>query len=48
MCRGSMSCLDAADRRKALAKALRTTVTAEAVATLREQVAERGRIEENS
>jgi hypothetical protein len=47
ICRGSESCLDAAVRRKAFPKALRAVVSPEAVAGLRERLAERGRIEDN-
>jgi hypothetical protein len=47
LCRESESCLDAADRRKAFARALRTTVTTDAVAGLRSHLVARGRIEEN-
>ncbi|MDQ6927230.1 MAG: YlxR family protein [Actinomycetota bacterium] len=46
LCRGSESCLDAAIRRRAFPKALRTVVAVEALTGLRERLAERGRIEE--
>ena len=45
LCLGSPECIDAADRRRAFSRALRTEVTAPATAALRECLAGRGRME---
>ena len=46
LCAGSLSCLDAAARRRAFSRALRAEIKPEAVAGLRSAVASRGRMEE--
>ena len=45
---GSVACVDAAARRRAFSRALRADVGAEAVAVLRDVLAERARIEGES
>ncbi|MDQ4132952.1 MAG: YlxR family protein [Actinomycetota bacterium] len=45
LCAGSVSCVDAARRRRAFTRAFRVDVGPDAMAALREAVAERGRIE---
>ena len=45
VCRASTSCLDAAGRRNAFARALRTDIAPGALDALRAALAERGRIE---
>jgi len=45
LCAGSPACLDAAERRKAFDRALRTTVHARTVEDLRTRLAERGRLD---
>ena len=45
LCAGSLARVDLAGRRRALSRALRTEVRADAVAALREDLAERARIE---
>ncbi|MFN2607141.1 MAG: DUF448 domain-containing protein [Acidimicrobiales bacterium] len=46
LCRGSVTCVDAAAGRRAFGRALRTDVTPGAVASLRASVVRRGRMEE--
>ena len=45
LCAGSPACIDAAERRKAFDRALRTTVHRDAVDLLRSRLAERGRLD---
>ncbi|HEV2758913.1 MAG TPA: YlxR family protein [Acidimicrobiales bacterium] len=45
VCAGSPACVDAAERRKAFDRALRTTVHGHAVDEVRTTVAERGRLD---
>jgi predicted RNA-binding protein YlxR (DUF448 family) len=45
VCRGSVECVESAGSKKAFQRALRGKVTDSAIATLRERVAERARIE---
>ena len=45
LCAGSPACLEAADRRRAFSRALRTEITNAAPAALRERLAGRGRME---
>src|SRR5439155_13036598 len=45
LCEGSLSCLDAAGRRKAFSRALRTEISAQAVAALRSMLTDRARME---
>jgi predicted RNA-binding protein YlxR (DUF448 family) len=45
LCAGSPACVDAAERRKAFDRALRTTVPGHAVDNLRIMLAGRGRLE---
>ena len=45
LCAGSRSCVDAAARAKAFDRALRTSISSDAVEALRTTVAGRGRIE---
>jgi len=45
VCSGSPACIDAAERRKAFDRALRTTVHSGAVDSLRSMLAERGRLD---
>jgi predicted RNA-binding protein YlxR (DUF448 family) len=44
-CAGSASCVEAAARRKAFDRALRTTIRSEAVDELRSSLASRGRLD---
>ena len=44
MCRGSLACFDAAARRNAFGRALRTTMGSEAVASLRATLVNRARM----
>jgi predicted RNA-binding protein YlxR (DUF448 family) len=44
LCRGSIACFDAAARRKAFERALRTTVGSEALASLRATLVNRARM----
>ena len=48
LCAGSVGCVEAAARRRAFERALRTEVRPDAVASLREVVAGRGRMEEGT
>ena len=45
LCAGSAACLDAAERKRAFSRALRTEVDSAAVEALRTTLARRGRIE---
>jgi len=45
LCSGSAACVDAAERRKAFDRALRTTLDSGAVDALRSMLAERGRLD---
>ena len=45
LCAGSPACIDAAERRKAFERALRTTVHREAVDDLKTSLAPRGRLD---
>ncbi|MBA3266985.1 MAG: YlxR family protein [Acidimicrobiia bacterium] len=45
LCAGSAACIDAADRRRAFSRALRTDITGPEVAALRDCLAGRGRME---
>ncbi|MGI9021951.1 MAG: YlxR family protein [Acidimicrobiales bacterium] len=46
LCAASPSCVEAADKRRAFSRSLRTDITADATAALRECLAGRGRMEE--
>jgi len=48
LCAGSPECVDAADRKKAFARALRTEVDTSTIGLLRTAMARRGRIEKIS
>jgi predicted RNA-binding protein YlxR (DUF448 family) len=45
LCAGSPACIEAAERRKAFERALRTTVRSEAVDDLKTELAPRGRLD---
>ena len=45
LCAGSVPCIDDAARRRAFTRALRTDIGPDAIASLREAVASRGRME---
>lgn len=45
LCAGSVVCIDAASRRRAFSRALRTEIEPDAVSSLRAAVASRGRME---
>ncbi|MGH9278178.1 MAG: YlxR family protein [Acidimicrobiales bacterium] len=45
LCKGSVRCIDAASRRKAFSRALRTEISAPAVAALRSTIADRARMD---